>query len=199
MLHTHARSHTHTQTGKVRKEKQEDNDFDADKRTAMAAHSTSSSYDIDKSPVEREAEVIFPIHILHKHVHPVLHPPLGSSLQEAASCSTRVSARTIFIEACIHRGWITWNSVSTTVVVTLTSCWRDADNAAAARRRHMSVVVLSLTATETLHLLLIAFFVAPFPAYSYFPPHSTLSLDPTSLVPSRNTSMHYEALLAGHV
>lgn len=58
-------------TGKVRKERREDNDCDAnaDKRTAAAAaaaaaHPSSSSYDIDNSLVEREAEAVFPMHIL---------------------------------------------------------------------------------------------------------------------------------------
>jgi len=58
-------------------------------------------------PSSERPKLYFPYTSCTSMYTPVLHPPLGSSLQEAASCSTRVSARTIFIEACIHRGWIT--------------------------------------------------------------------------------------------
>lgn len=38
------------------------------------------------------------------------------------------------------------------------------------------------------------------PAYSYFPPYDSLYLGATfRSVDSRNTGMHYKALLAGHV
>lgn len=91
-------------TEKVRKKRREDNndyDADADKRTA--AHRSSSSYDIDNSPVEREAEAVFPMHILHTSGYP------SSLVLPSARCRilSREGERTaIFIEARIHRGWI---------------------------------------------------------------------------------------------
>lgn len=105
-------------TGKVRKERREDNDCDAeaDKRTAAAkAYPSSSSYDIDNSPVEREAEAVFPMHI--PRVYPPLPPPRSPSLFSVPLCKRPRRARgertAIFIEARIHRAgggegvWIT--------------------------------------------------------------------------------------------
>lgn len=90
-------------TGKVRKERREDNnDCDADKRTTAAvAH---PSYDIDNSSVEREAEAIFPMHILHKRA-PRRSPSLFSFSSARGYVLSREGERTaIFIEARIHGG-----------------------------------------------------------------------------------------------
>lgn len=117
-LYIHIESILYIQyTGKVRKERREDDndcDADADKRTAAAtavAHPSSSSYDIDNSLVEREAEAVFSIHILRGVS---LSPPspsfsISRSLSARGHVLSREGERTaIFIEARIHRGgWIT--------------------------------------------------------------------------------------------
>lgn len=69
--------------------------------TAAVAHPSSSSYDIDNSFAEREAEAVFPMHILHKRAR--YSPPRFPSAR--GHVLSREGERTaIFIEARIHRG-----------------------------------------------------------------------------------------------
>lgn len=73
---------------------------------AVAAHRSSSSYDIDNSPVEREAEAVFPMHILHKHVSlssPRSPSPLFFSARGRV-LSREGERSAIFREARIHSG-----------------------------------------------------------------------------------------------
>lgn len=158
-------------TEKVRKKRREDNndyDADADKRTA--AHRSSSSYDIDNSPVEREAEAVFPMHILHKRVSFPPRSPLCKRPHPVA------------------RGWAHSHIYRGTHSPGMDLVKLRRSNAGVGGG--VSVVVLSLTATKT--LLLFAPVAPSLPHIHIFLPQLSISQPYVSFrLDSRNTDMHY--------
>jgi len=147
-------------------------------RTATA-HPSSSSYDIDNSPVEREDEAVF---LIHKRVFPRSPSPSRFACARGRILSREGERTAIFIEACIHRGWITWNSDGRSESVVTLVCWRDGGT---------SVVDPLFNRDRNLPPPCPPS-VAPSRTYSYFPP-TALYLSALRLVPSQ-LSEHRHAL-----